>query len=188
MKGIIWKYLAETDEPGDLHDDTVWTRCAVDNPDPDFWEHPFPVWSVCGPMVRPTLKAEDVLFFTPTLARGRRAGVPDYTCTAYLTVARIVPDRKAFLREKGVTAKYKRNYLASLRRHEDKDRIRELRRRSIIIGDPERSHWLGRSGPALPQVLKTLGIESVALNTRRVKNLTENEAVRFRQFLIDSGR
>jgi hypothetical protein len=181
MKGVIWKYYPKVNSP-DLRDEMGRYGCEVANPDPDFWENSFPIWAICGPWVRATLEPEDVLFFTPALIRSRRAGLPDYICTGYLTVSDVLRDSHKLLDNLVVTARYKRNYRADLRAHlnEDLPKTAELRRRNIVLGDQKLSQWFGNRGRQLNMLVPQSGIGNLDLYARRIRNLSELEAQNLR--------
>ncbi len=186
MKGVVCKYYPLIDDP-DLRDEMGRVGCFVANPDPDFWDNPFPIWAICGPYVRSTLEPEDVLFFTPVIRRSRAAGIPDYICTGYLTVDEILPNRADLERHPKVTSRYKRNYRSDLSDHQKGDipLTRRLRPRNIVIGDRNRSRWYGKSGQSLDPVLRRASTRNLDLKLPRVQNLTVDEAEKLRAALMD---
>ena len=179
MKGVIWKYLPKIDDP-DLKDEMGRAGCRVLNPDPDFWEHEFPVWAICGPRVRVGLEIGDILFFTPTRSRCEAAGVAGYLCTGLLTVGEIVPNGTALLRDPRFTDRYKRNYRVDLKMHlvDDETTTARQRGRNIALGDPRKSAWFGRHGVPMSQALRRARIGDVRMSSRRVRDLTAKEAER----------
>lgn len=179
MKGVVWKYLAKSDDP-DLKDEMGRAGCRVLNPDPEFWQHKFPVWAICGPRVRVGLQVGDVLFFTPTKRKCKEAGVDDYLCTGYLTVGELIPDSATLLKDLRFTSRYKENYRVDLKKHlaDDGKTTARQRGRNIVVGDPRRSAWLGRSGIPMGKALRQARIRGVRLDSRRVRDLTAQEAER----------
>lgn len=176
MKGVIWKYQATPDDP-ELKDGMRRMGCRVLNPDPDFWENRFPVWAICGSLVRRTLAKGDVLVFTPIASACHAARVARYLCTGYLTVKEILPNDKALLRDRRFTARYRRNYRMDLRDHlaDDEESTRKQRPQCIIVGDPHRSQWFGRNGPNLSSVVNAAKIRNLNLDSRRIRDLTNDE-------------
>lgn len=176
MKSIIWKYHARVDDP-DLKDEMGRAGCRVLNPDPDFWENDFPVWTICGPYVRARLDKGDVLFFTPTRERCRRAGVEEYICTGYLFVEELLRGSRQLLKDSRFTQRYKRNYKVDLQRHLDDDGevTRKQRPLNGVIGDRCASRWFGRKGVALSAAIKKARIRDVDLRDRLVRDLTGDE-------------
>jgi len=181
MKGVVWKYLANPDDQ-ELRDEMGKSGCRVLNPDPDFWGNKFPVWSICGPRVRATLDEGDVLFFTPTLSRSRRAQVPDYLCTGYLVVNEILPDSDSLLSDPRFTDRYKDNYRKDLNKHlkGDPATTRAQRPKRIVLGDRRQSVWFGRRGHPLEVAAKEAGLRKFQIRSRRVRTLDEDESKRLR--------
>ncbi len=186
MKGIVWKYYPDITDP-DLKDEMGRYGCAVANPDPDFWENRFPMWAICGPWVRASLEPGDVIFFSPALRRSRKANFPDYVCAGYLTVASLLQDNESLMAHPEVSARYKNNYKRDLQAHlaDDTPRTARLRSRNIVIGDPDQSRWFGRHGPELGMALSGVRIRDLDIYSRRVRNLSGEEAERLRTNLND---
>ncbi len=177
MKGVIWKYYPLVRDP-ELRDEMGRVGCVVANPDPDFWENPFPIWSICGPYVRSTLQEGDVVFYTPVISRSRAAGLPDYICTGYLTVEGTLPTKTDLEEHPEITQKYKRNYRSDLAAHErgDRPRTRRLRSQNIAIGGKRHSAWYGRDGLPLGRTLGRAGLRDLDLRSRRIRDLRADEA------------
>ncbi len=175
-KGIIWKYLADSSDPN-LKDEMGKIGCRVANPDPDFWEHTFPLWAICGPLVRTTLSPGDRLFYTPTLSRSRSAGMPDYVCTGYLTVSEILPNPEALMKDSRISERYKLNYQDDLDKHliGDTPRTRQVRGKNIVVGNARHSSWFGKAGPQLTRVVRSIGMGDLNLYARRIRNLDSSE-------------
>ncbi len=177
MKGVIWKYHANAND-FELSDKMGRAGCRLLNPDPDFRENGFPVWAICGPWVRATLDPGDVLFFVPTPSSCQVARIQDTPLAGYLLVQEILADGKALLADRRFTSRYRENYKIDLREHLKRDRpkTRSLRPKNIVAGDPQKSQWLGRKGLALSQAIREASIPQLSLKSRRIRNLSEQEA------------
>ncbi|MCX6653525.1 MAG: hypothetical protein NTY03_00230, partial [Candidatus Bathyarchaeota archaeon] len=64
MVGILFKY--DADPQDEWLKDKRDTKICAGFCDPDFFTNPFPIWSICGPYVRNTLRRGDVVFFLPS--------------------------------------------------------------------------------------------------------------------------
>lgn len=85
---------------------------------------------------------------------------------------------KRFLEHPEVANQYKRNYSSDLRNHLDGDapKTAGLRAENIVVGDPGRLRWFGRSGPRLRDLADELRFRSPNIGARRIRNLSESEA------------
>jgi len=132
--------------------------------------------------VRATLKEGDVLFFTPTISRARRAQVPEYLCTGYLVVSEILPNSSPLLSDPRFTDRYKDNYRKDLNNHlrGDPEITRAQRPKRIVVGDRRLSIWFGRRGRPLEVAAKDAGLRKFNIRSRRVRTLDEDESKRLR--------
>lgn len=175
MRGTLFKYNANPTDP--LLKDRRNDKLCRGFVDPDFWSHEFPIWSVCGPYVRSSLKEGDVVFFSPCKESWEEAGLPDYICTGMLIVGKKLEKNK-FLNMPEIVQGYKNNYKTSLNKHLVRDRVEapkteKIRDKNIIIG-ASGSNWFGKNNDILSDVLNRLHID-VDVSTRIIKKLTGDE-------------
>ena len=158
MKGIIRKYHADP-TPEDLRDCADKSGCTELISDPDFWSNRFPIWSICGPYVRNNLKKDDIIFFLPNKKSLARLKLVEPICTGVLYVSEIIYNSDQ-LRKK-VDEGYYKKYIIDLRNHLREDakrtiRTKEIRNKNIVIGDNEKSRWLGENYKELKPLIEPL--------------------------------
>jgi hypothetical protein len=134
-----------------------------------------PVWAICGPEIRQSLKHGDVLFFTPKKSYHPREWLKSgnlYPCTGYLTVLKKADSEKV-LKDSKLTLTFRDRYRRDLKRHctmdteccRRSDRIAELFPKNFVYGyslRSGRSKWLGRKGASLVVLLKKCGLNELA--------------------------
>jgi hypothetical protein len=180
MKSFLFKYDADPRDE-DLKDELGLLRCGGKGGvrDPDFWSNEFPVWAICGPYYRASLRKGDVVFFVPKMSSVRMAGLRDLICSGFLVVAEKVPDANSVMMDDRLTNTYRERYKADLIGHlkNDRPRTRIIRQQNFIVGDRTRSRWLGRSQEHLGVILADLGLHDLAkkLSCRRIPSLNENQ-------------
>jgi hypothetical protein len=191
-RSALFKYDADPYD-NDLRDKSP--CCSL--PDPDFWSNTVPVWALCGPYHRAKLEPGDMIFFVPKIDAIRKAGLRDYIFSGVLVVGEKPSNvhevaRHRFLRE-GYVRHYRRDLRAHLEddRKRNRERTRSLRSTNFIVGDKRRSFWLGRNGPNVKQVLKSLGLHRQLrrLATGRnnsIPRLSDEESARLRIKLRES--
>lgn len=136
--------------------------CSI--PDPDFWSNTVPVWALCGPYHRAKLEPGDMIFFIPKIDAIRKAGLKYYIFSGVLVVGEKLSNTDEIARCRLLREGYVRRYSRDLRVHLKDDRkrkcerTRSLRSANFIVGDKRRSFWLGRNGPNVRRVLKSLGL------------------------------
>ncbi len=158
MKGIIRKYHADHTQI-DLRDCADKSGCIDLISDPDFWSNKFPIWSICGPYVRNKLKKHDIIFFLPNKKSLAKLELEEPVCTGVLYVSEIIHDFNQ-LRKK-IYEEYYKKYIIDLRNHLRKDTIRtkKIRDKNIVIGDIEKSRWLGENYKELKPLIEPLDKE-----------------------------
>ncbi len=158
MKGIIRKYHADHAQK-DLRDNADKSGCTELISDPDFWSNRFPIWSICGPYVRNNLKKDDIIFFLPNKKSLAKLKLVEPICTGVIYVSEIIHNSNQ-LRKK-VDEEYYNKYIIDLRNHlrKDANRTRKIRNKNIVIGNNEKSKWLGDKYVKLKPLVEPLDKE-----------------------------
>jgi hypothetical protein len=158
-RSALFKYDADPYD-NDLRDKSP--CCSL--PDPDFWSNTVPVWALCGPYHRAKLEPGDMIFFIPKIDAIRKAGLKDHIFSGVLVVGEKLLEVDEVARHRFLREDYTRHYRRDLRAHleddrkRNRERTRSLRSTNFIVGDKRHSFWLGRNGPNVRQVLKSLGL------------------------------
>lgn len=191
-RSALFKYDANPTSK-DLRDKSP--CCSI--PDPDFWSNTVPVWALCGPYHRAKLEVGDTIFFIPKIDAIRKAGLKNYIFSGVLVVGEKLSSVDEVARHRFLRESYVRRYRRDLRTHLKDDRnrkcerTRRLRSTNFIVGDKRRSFWLGRNGPDVKQVLKSVDLhrQLSRLATGRnnsIPRLSDEESTRLRTRLRES--
>ena len=178
VKGYVFKYSAESDS---IMKDKLGTAkaCGRGLRDPDFWSNDCPVWAVCGPYCRQSLDRGDVIFFAPKKGAIKRAKLADFVCTGILVVDRKIDNSESVLLDTQLTEDYKKRYCKDLAAHlkKDKKRSKIIRSRNFVVGDSQKSVWLGKNNCYLCDLADELEIQSIKgkLSLRRIPALNDQE-------------
>ncbi len=144
------------------------------------------MWALC----QEEGQAGDILFFVPKMRGLREVGLGDrgYFCTGVLFVAEIIGSEQTLQRDNRFSEAYKRKYSSSLKSHlrGDKERTKGIRPYGIVVGDPEKSRWLGREGYSRAHAFREVGLTHEDLSARRVSHLGPEEAARLYKLLLGS--
>ena len=185
MRGTLFKYDADPED--NLLRDKRDIDICEGFVDPDFWSNPFPVWSICGPTVRQTIRRGDIVFFLPKKDSYELAGYKDYLCSGILVVERVVA-KNIFLSMPELNELYKQNYLANLGKHVERDwkdafSTSRVRGDNIVIGKVGVSKWFGKNDVVLRDALTQLHFE-LDLSLQRINKLSIDQCRALYQFYM----
>lgn len=168
-KGILWKYDADFDDP--------FLRDRGNCPDPDFASNNFPVWAICAPYKRKSLRKRDVVFFIP---QKQTKNFDGYLCGGILVVKESIATFEEALRDARLTFDYRERYRIDMNDHlcddekRGKIRTKQTRPKNLVLGDPKSSLWFGKGGAKIEPLLLSLGLRDVL----RALKIGRNQSIR----------